>query len=66
MIILLVWEDYSGCSAEVGLERSKTEDRNFWKNQAREDSVLDQNLGIRMQPSRWIPSLFWSGVDRTC
>lgn len=39
-IRLLVQEDHSGCSVEVGLEWSKTGDRNCWKTQMREDSVL--------------------------
>ena len=41
MIRSLVHGDHSGYNAETGLERSETEGRNCWENQAREESVLD-------------------------
>lgn len=41
MIRSLVHGHHSGYNAEAGLERSEPKGRNCWKNQVREDSVLD-------------------------
>lgn len=63
MIRLLVRE--GPCNTGAGLERSENGDRNCWKNQVKEEGVLDQDVGSGMPPSRWILGLFRGGVDRT-
>lgn len=60
MIRSLVHGDLSGYNAEAGLERSETEGRNCWKNQVKEDCVLDWDLGSG-DGAKWIDSrsIWW-------